>query len=145
MAPVQGKKKTQPAETRDAAPKDAEEMIEDSNGLNPIPELMRRAVALGLTGFFTTEEAVRKALGDTLPKDWADYLAETSDRTRSEFLECLSREIGGVLEGVDLSEVLKKLFEGRTLELKAEFRLVEDPDTATMTLRSAKKRPKKGD
>ena len=42
--------------------------------LGAIPELMRRAIALGLTGFFTTEEAVRRALGDTVPKDWTDYL-----------------------------------------------------------------------
>jgi hypothetical protein len=98
----------------------------DPAGLNPIPELMRRAITLGLTGFFSTEEAVRKALGDTLPKDWTDFLTDTSDRTRSEFLERLSHEIGRVLEGVDLAEVLTRLLEGRTLQVTAEFRLNDD-------------------
>jgi len=72
-----------------AKPEDAEAQ----ESLHAIPELMRRAIALGLTGFFTTEEAVRRALGDTVPKDWSDYIAESSDRTRSEFLDRLSREI----------------------------------------------------
>ncbi|MBW2665766.1 MAG: hypothetical protein JRE13_05685 [Deltaproteobacteria bacterium] len=31
--------------------------------------MMRRAVAMGLSGFFLTEEAIRKAVGDTLPKE----------------------------------------------------------------------------
>ncbi len=93
----------------------------------PIPEMMRRALTLGLAGFFTTEGAVRRALGDTVPKDWTDFLAETSERTRSEFLERLSGEIGRVLEGVDIGAVIKGLMVGRTLEVKAEFRLLDEP------------------
>ena len=53
-----------------AEPEDAEAQ----ESLRAIPELMRRAIALGLTGFFTTEEAVRRALGDTVPKDWTCLL-----------------------------------------------------------------------
>ncbi len=97
--------------------------------LGAIPELMRRAIALGLTGFFTTEEAVRRALGDTVPKDWTDYIAESSDRTRGEFLDRLSREIARTLKEVDLAAVLRQLLEGRTLRVNAEFRLSGDPGT----------------
>jgi hypothetical protein len=93
--------------------------------LSPIPELMRRAIAMGLSGFFSTEEAVRKAFGDTIPKDWTDFLLDTSDRTRSEFLERVSREIGRVLEGVDVASVVNQLLEGRSLQVSAEFRLTE--------------------
>ncbi len=102
---------------------------EAQESLSAIPELMRRAIALGLTGFFTTEEAVRRALGDTVPKDWTDYLAESSDRTRSEFLDRLSREIARTLKEVDLAAVLQQLLEGRTLRVNAEFRLSGDPGT----------------
>jgi len=95
--------------------------------LGAIPELMRRAIALGLTGFFTTEEAVRRALGDTVPKDWTDYLSESSERTRSEFLERLSREIARTLKDVDLAALLQQLLDGRTLKVNAEFTLSRDP------------------
>jgi len=99
---------------------------EEQESLRAIPELMRRAIALGLTGFFTTEEAVRRALGDTVPKDWTDYIAESSDRTRSEFLDRLSREIARTLKDVDLAAVARQLLEGRTLKVNAEFSLSDD-------------------
>jgi len=95
--------------------------------LGAIPELMRRAIALGLTGFFTTEEAVRRALGDTVPKDWTDYIQESSDRTRSEFLERLSVEIARTLKGVDIAALVQQLLEGRTLRVNAEITLGGDP------------------
>jgi hypothetical protein len=106
-----------------------QEGAEAQESLSAIPELMRRAIALGLTGFFTTEEAVRRALGDTVPKDWTDYIAESSDRTRGEFLDRLSREIARTLKEVDLAAVLQQLLEGRTLRVNAEFRLSGDPGT----------------
>jgi len=99
--------------------------------LGAIPELMRRAIALGLTGFFTTEEAVRRALGDTVPKDWTDYISESSERTRSEFLDRLSREIARTLKDVDLAALLQQLLDGRTLKVNAEFTLTRDPEAGS--------------
>ncbi len=90
-----------------------------------IPELVRRALTMGLSGFFFTEATIRKALGDALPKDWIDFAVDQSDRTRAEFLERLSYEIGRALENVDVAAVLRELLEGRTLEVKAEIRLGE--------------------
>jgi hypothetical protein len=91
--------------------------------LNTIPELMRRIAAVGLSGFFFTEEAIRKALGDTLPKDWIDFAADQSERTRDEFLERLSLEIGRTLENIDVADVLSRLLAGNTIEVNAEIRL----------------------
>lgn len=101
---------------------------EESRRLSPLPEFMRRALSLGLSGFFLTEEAVRRALGDTLPKDWIDFAVEQSERTRREFLERLSFEIGRAFENADMGSVLRELLEGRTLEVKAEIRLREPED-----------------
>ena len=112
MAQRRGKQR-EFAETPEDADSPRSDQPDESAG--PIPEMMRRALTLGLAGFFTTEGAVRKALEDTVPKDWTDFLAETSERTRSEFLERLSGEIGRVLEGMDFSAVLQQLRLGRTL------------------------------
>lgn len=86
---------------------------------------MRRALSAGFSGFFLTEEAIRKALGDTLPKDWTDFAVEQSERTRREFLERLSYELAQSIEKVDVAAVLRDLLEGRTLEVRAEIRLGE--------------------
>jgi hypothetical protein len=88
-----------------------------------VPELVRRALSFGLSGFFLTEEAIRRALGDAVPRDWTDFVVSQSERTRREFLERLSFEIGQSLENVDLARVLTDLLDGRTLEVKAEIRL----------------------
>jgi hypothetical protein len=91
--------------------------------------MVRRMMALGLSGFFTTEETLRRALGDTIPQDWIDFAAGQSEKTRRDFSEAVARELGRVLEGVDLAELLGRVLESRTVEIRAQVRLLpEDPD-----------------
>ena len=90
-----------------------------------IPDLVRKAFTFGLSGFFLTEEALRKALGETIPKDWTDFAVDQSERARREFLERLSFEIAQSLDKVDVAAVLQQLLQGRTLEIRAEIRLGE--------------------
>jgi len=127
MAQSRGKQRIAPDKRAEQPAKP--EAKGEQEGRGAIPELMRRAIALGLTGFFTTEEAVRRAIGDTVPKDWTDYISESSDRTRSEFLDRLSREIARTLKEVDLASVLRQLLDGRTVKVSAEFKLSADPET----------------
>ena len=119
--------------------------ISDTGGrLGGLPELVRRALALGLSGFFLTEEAIRKAVGDTIPRDWADFAVEQSERARREFLERLSYEIGQSLEKLDLAAVLRQLLDGRTLEIRAEIRLGDGRESGAGAVRpsvSASVRP----
>ncbi len=70
-----------------------------------------------------TGEALRDALGDSLPREWADFAADQSARTRSEFIDRVSFEVGRAIETVDWAAVLAALLEGRTLEVTAEIRL----------------------
>ena len=97
---------------------------------------MRRALAAGFSGFFLTEAAFRKALGDALPRDWADFAAEQSSRARDEFFERLGQEAGRALENMDLAQVLTELLEGRTVEISAQIRLApKDEATGRRGLR----------
>lgn len=111
--------------SRDAAPRDETSDPEDEgrNARGAIPELMRKALEIGFSGFFMTEGAIRKALGDTVPRDWIDFAVEQSERTRAELLERTSFEVGRAIENVDLAEVLSEVMEGRTIEIKTEIRL----------------------
>ena len=88
------------------------------------PEALRRMLTLGFTGFFMTEEALRKSLGDSVPRDVIEFVLDQSQRMRSEFLDRVSRELGRVLDRVDPVEVARRLLEGRTVEVSARFRLV---------------------
>lgn len=96
-----------------------------------LPDFARRALSIGLSGFFLTEETIRKALGDTLPKDWLDFATEQSERTRKEFLERLSFEIAQSMQQMDLAAIMREILEGRTLEVKAEIRL-KGPEGGTV-------------
>jgi hypothetical protein len=90
------------------------------------PEALRRVLSLGFTGFFLTEEALRKALGDSVPRDVVEFVLDQSQRMRGEFLDRVSKEFGRVLERVDPVEVARRLLEGRTVEVSAQFRLVPE-------------------
>ena len=102
---------------------DGLEPTEESERKPALPDFARRALSVGLSGFFLTEETIRKALGDTLPKDWMDFATEQSERTRKEFLERLSFEIAQSMQQMDLAAVMREILEGHTLEVKAEIRL----------------------
>ncbi len=132
MAREQGKETIPPAARTDPEPR-AED--EGKGALPALPELLRRVASIGFSGFFLTEAAVRKALGDTLPKDWIDFAVEQSDRTRAEFIERLSYEVARNLENLDLAAVLSSLLEGRTLEVRAEIRLGEKDESSGTGLR----------
>jgi hypothetical protein len=120
MAPARWKESSERAKTRDTG---------------AIPVLVRRALSAGFSGIFMTGEALREALGDSVPREWADFAADQSARTRSEFIERLSAEMGRAIEKVDWALVLAALLEGRTLEVTAQIRLGEKDATGGRALR----------
>ncbi len=83
-----------------------------------------------MSGFFTTESALRKALGDTVPQEWVDFAVDQSDRTRQELLDRFAEEFGRVLQEVDLGELMNAMLTGRTVEMKASIRLKPLADDA---------------
>ncbi len=97
---------------------------EDGSGRIPtIPDLIRRAMAVGFSSFFTTEEAIRKALGDTLPQDWVEFVSAQSERSRKEFIDRLAQEFVRAVEKIDIYALAERLLEGRTIDVSAQIRL----------------------
>jgi hypothetical protein len=91
-----------------------------------VPEFLRKALSIGFSGFAMTESAVRRALGESVPREWVDFVVEQSERARADFLDRLSFELATSFEKIDLAEVAKKLLEGRRLEFKIEVRMRDD-------------------
>lgn len=89
-----------------------------------VPDLLRRMLGLGFSGLFMTEEVLRKALGESVPKDWVDFAAEQSQRTRRELIDRIAGELGRTLDGVDLRELAERLLRGHTVEVTARIRFV---------------------
>lgn len=103
-----------------------------SDAAGIVPELLRRAVGLGFSGFFTTEELVRKALGDTVPREWADFAAAQTDRARSELVERLALELRKTLDALDVEKLLGNLLASHTIDIEASIRFAprERDDTS---------------
>jgi hypothetical protein len=81
-------------------------------------EAVRRAAQLGLSTFFTTEEAVRRAFSESVPSDWLDYLNQQGTDLRGELLDRMSREFGEWLRQVDMAQIMSKLLEEHDFELR---------------------------
>ena len=116
------KKRPSKAEGESRAPLEQDGELDESQR-SGLPDVFRKMMAMGFSGLFTTEAALRGALGDSVPREWVDFLSEQSERTRAEFAEGLAQEFGRVLREVDLLDFTQQLLEGRTIEVKAEFRL----------------------
>ena len=95
-----------------------------------IPDAVRRLIALGLSGVFSTQESIRQAVGDALPKEWVDFAADQSERTRAEFLERLAGELARTIESIDLPRVMQQALEGRTLEVRTRIRMLPDEESS---------------
>lgn len=86
-------------------------------------ELVRRGTALGLSSFFLTEEAVRRAVSDTLPADWVDFVGRRGEEMRRDLVEALAREFGAWLRDQDAAELLRRCLEEYDLSAHVELKL----------------------
>jgi hypothetical protein len=127
------KEAARPARPRRRAPDAPADRPSGRKSANPdsgfLPDLLRRGLTLGFTGFFMTEEALRRALGDSMPRDWMEFMVEQSERTRAEMLDRLSREFGRVIQAFDPVEILRRLLDGQTIEVSARIRLANGERT----------------
>ena len=81
-------------------------------------EAIRRTAALGFSSFFATEDAVRRAFNDAVPRDWVDYAKDQSTELRAEMIERMSAEFGAWLRTIDMTQVMSKLLAENDFELK---------------------------
>lgn len=103
-------------------------------------EAVRRATALGLSGFFMTEEAVRRALSDTVPQEWVDYISRQSDDVRSDTIDRIVSEFGSWLRSVDLADVIRTVLEDYEIEAKIEISAERKQSDPALSLKLARHR-----
>ena len=86
-------------------PRDEERRAGPLEGI--FQEVVRRAAAAGFSSFFMTEEAIRQALSESIPRDWLDYAARQGGAVRGELVERLSAEFGAWLRALDTEALLR--------------------------------------
>lgn len=106
-----------------------------------VPDLLRRAIGLGVSGLFTTEEMVRKTFGESVPREWLEFAKAQTDRARSELTDRIADQIQRKLDGIGIEEVLQGLLRGHTIEVEAKIRFAPreaGDDTSRFDVRVAR-------
>jgi len=124
MAGAQGKRKRRAGPEAIAAAEANKRSQHPGGSASGLPELLRRVITTGLSGLFTTNEVVRRAVGEAMPREWVDFAVDQSERTRAEFIERLAGELARTLESLELVEMAERLLDGRTIEIRAQIQLL---------------------
>ena len=80
-------------------------------------EAIRRTAQVGFSSFFATEDAVRRAFSDAVPRDWVDYANRQSTDLRAEMIERMSGEFGTWLGSIDMAQLVSKVLAENDFEL----------------------------
>lgn len=86
-------------------------------------EIVRRAATLGFSSLFLTEEAIRSALSDTVPQEWAEYLSGQSSTVRSELIDRVAAEVGAWLRQSDPEELARRVVQAMLEEYEFTLKI----------------------
>lgn len=117
-----------------------------------LPEAIKRALFIGAGTLFLTEEGIRKALSEfNLPKDLVSYLVKQSEKSKTELLSVIQRELNRFFSRIDVTRISKEVLDGISLEIQGKITFhakkkeqasaadADGPEAA----RPAKKKPRK--
>lgn len=86
-------------------------------------EIVRRAASLGFSSLFLTEEAIRNALNDTVPQEWAEYLSDQSSTVRTELIDRVAAEVGEWLRQSDPEELARRIVQAMLEEYEFTLKI----------------------
>lgn len=124
MAAPRGKRRTARAGRSGATAQASADAGGERESARIVPDLLRRALGFGFSGFFTTEELLRKAFGESVPREWVEFAATQTDRARRDFAERVASEVRRSLDAVDLEQLAERLLREHTIEIDARIRFV---------------------
>ncbi len=99
-------------------------------------EGIRRAASLGFSSFFLTEEAMRRAFNDSVPREWVDYVARQGEEVRAELFEALSMQFQKWLREIDVVEVLSEVARRHDISVRLEISAAPKQDADSGSPRS---------
>lgn len=133
------------------------EAISDDKARDAIvAEVLRRARQTGHLVVDTTEDSVRRLVGDlSLPKEVVDRLINRLDDYKVDVLEAVKEELHDFLDRIDLGHELQKALTSLSLEVSTEIRFIPnekgvgrvkaDVKSKTRVKRTGRRRRKEGE
>ena len=100
-----------------------DEGLRRSDGLS---DLIKGAISSGVKTVFTSEEGLRSALSDFVPKEVSAYVKTQVDSVKKELYSTLVSQFSTFLQKIDLGREARKALSGMRVEIKTEISFIED-------------------
>jgi hypothetical protein len=98
-----------------------------SDGLS---DLIKGAISTGVKTVFTSEEGLRAALADFVPKEVSAYVKTQVDGVKKELYATLVNQFSSFLQRLDLGKEVRKALAGMRVVVKTEVSFVDDERAA---------------
>jgi len=86
-----------------------------------IPDVLKKALVLGVSGEFFSEETIRKMLSDIqMPSDLVQYIIQQTSKSKNELIRIIAEEIRNVIVQAQIGEQIKKFIKGFKINIKLE-------------------------
>jgi len=107
-----------------------------------IPDVLKKAIVLGVSGEFFSEETIRKMLSDIqMPSDLVQYVIQQTSKSKNELIRIIAEEIRNFIDQAQINEQIKKFIKGFKINIKLELSF--DPRDDEQFLKTSKKSEKK--
>jgi len=107
-----------------------------------IPDVLKKAIVLGVSGEFFSEETIRKMLSDIqMPSDLVQYIIQQTSKSKNEIIRIIAEEIRNIIVQAQLGEQIKKFIKGFKINIKLEVSF--DPRDDEQFLKGSTKVEKK--
>jgi hypothetical protein len=91
-----------------------------------IGDFIKKGISTGVKSVLLTEEGVRGALSELMPKEISATVKAHVDGLKKELYTTLINEFSTFLEQMDLAAELKKLLKGMKVEIRTEITFTEE-------------------
>jgi len=86
-----------------------------------IPDVLKKAIVLGVSGEFFSEDTIRKMLSEIqLPQDLIQFIIQQTSKSKNELIRIIAEEIRNVIVQAQLGEQVKKFIKGFKINIKLE-------------------------
>jgi hypothetical protein len=107
-----------------------------------IPDVLKKALVLGVSGEFFSEETIRKMLSEIqMPSDLVQYIIQQTSKSKNELIRIIAEEIRNIIVQAQIGEQIKKFIKGFKINIKLEvsFDPREDEQFLKMSHHAEKK------
>jgi hypothetical protein len=86
-----------------------------------IPDVLKKALVLGVSGEFFSEETIRKMLSEIqMPSDLVQYIIQQTSKSKNDLIRIIAEEIRNVVVQAQIGEQVKKFIKGFKINIKLE-------------------------